>query len=521
MNPHTNKPYTEEELKQCPFHNKRIQDSPFKEKITMQSYNEIPDNQSTIDKKCPIMGQNNVEVDEAEQPQGGCPMMQVSASKRNPTLYVPESVYPEPYVSPFHEFLGPSLMFNFGRQNTKTEKWDKYPIFLKNTIFYHTENFKKYRGLEIGYKFFVTDEMREKANEEYHKGNYDTAINMLEKGIACMRWLDCQPDEIPRFNMPNQGELSDMINQRREENQDFDELLKEEKNLDFTKNNTKNNEEGKEVDNFFEDKMNRLMFTTFHDDNVKLCDREGLKTAGDHDMYDNILFSLYNNMVAYYLKGNYLNEAKQALTELEKINSTNSMVLFRKAQLAQAYAGSTIEELEEGLSAIRKAMESKKSENLFQQNPTFLKSFNLSNHEEVYSQLEMKLVATIKIKKDERQDHLRKILRRAREIKEAELDIIKRGLTPQESPESNYLMFYKAENVEIMLLDNMLDKYRRVAEFYSSGEEKKQVEAGKIGYQYVNGLRNQFLQLWNIDFSNLSEIDNEIVNNLILMEYCR
>ena len=520
MNPHTNQPYTEEDLKKCPFHKNKMQDSPFKEKITMQSYSELPDNQSTTDMTCPVKANQNESNEENEQPQGGCPMMQVSATKRNPALYVPEPTSPEPYISPFHEFLGQSIMLNFGRKNAKTENWDNYPIFLKNSIFYHTDNFVKYRGLEIGYKFFVTDEMREKANEEYNKGDYDAAINTLEKGLACMRWLDCQPDEIPRFNMPNQNDLSDMINKKREENEDFDELLKEEKQLDFS-NKESNTQKNKEFDNFFNDKMNRLMFTTFNDENVKLHDRAGLKTAGDHDMYDNIMFSLYSNLIAYYLKANYLIEAKQAFTELEKINSTNSMVLFRKAQLALANAGSSIEELQEGLDAIKKANESKKSEKLFQQNSTFLRTFNLSNHEEVYTQLESKLELTIEKRISERKEQFRKILRRAKEIQHAEEDIIKRGLVPQESPETNYLLFYKAENVELMILNSLVEKYKRVVEFYSSGPEKQQVQAGKKGYQYVTQLRTQFLQLWNLDFAQLTETDSQIVSDLAMVDNCR
>ena len=520
MNPHTNQPYTEEELKKCPFHQKKIQDSPFKEKITMQSYSDLPDNQSTMEQSCPVKGKEHEELNEEDQPQGGCPMMQVSATKRNPALYVPEPIHPEPYVSPFHEFLGPSLMFNFGRQNVKTEKWDQYPIFLKNTIFYHTENFIKYRGLEIGYKFFVTDEMREKANEEYNKGNYDAGINILEKALACMRWLECEPDELPSFNMPNQEQFSDMINEKREDDQEFDELLKEERNLNFSKKTSKK-QENQKIDDFFNDKMNKLMFTTFHDDNVKLHDREGLQSSGDHDMYDNIMFSLYNNMIAYYLKAKYIKEAKQAYAELEKINSTNSMVLFRKAQLALADAGSSIEELSDGLAAIRTAIENKKSEKLFQQNPAFLKTFNLSNHEDVYNQLEKRLEEAITIRKSERKEQLRKILRRAKEIQLAEEDIIKRGLVPQESPESNYLMFYKAENVELTILDNMLEKYKRVVEFYSSSEEKQQVTAGKKGYQYVTQLRTQFLQLWNLDFNDLSDIDRSIVSDLTMLDDCK
>ena len=520
MNPHTNQPYTEEDLKQCPFQKHKTPDSPFKEKITMQSQSELPENQSTLDQTCPFKDNVDENLNEEEQMHGGCPMMQVSSKKRNPALFVPEPVFAEPYVSPFHEFLGQSLMFNFARKNAKTEQWSNYPIFLKNSIFYHTETFNKYRGLEIGYKFFITDEMKEKANEEYNNGNIDTAINMIEKALSCLRWLECKPDEIPRFKAPNLNDIKKSIKDKQLNNQETDDLLKEEKDNMFETLNSSDTK-NKDFDDFFDNTMNRLMFTTFNDENVTLHDKEGIKSTGDHDMYDNILFNLYNNMIAYYLKGNYLVEAKQTLLELEKINTSNSMTLFRKAQIALADSTSSIEQLQEAYENIKTASESKKNEKLFQQNQIFLKTFNLSNHEQVYLQLEQKIDQIIKLRISERKEQFRKILRRAKEIQEAEEDIIKRGLVPQESPESNYLMFYKTENIEMTILDNMLDKYRKVVEFYSSGEEKKQVSAGKKGYQYILELRNNFLQLWNIEFSQLSEIDQSIVNDLVLVDDCR
>jgi len=343
---------------------------------------------------------------------------------------------------------------------------------------------------------------------------------MIEKALACLRWLECKPDEIPRFKAPNLNDIKKSIKDKQLNNQETDDLLKEEKDNMFETLNSSDTK-NKDFDDFFDNTMNRLMFTTFNDENVTLHDKEGIKSTGDHDMYDNILFNLYNNMIAYYLKGNYLVEAKQTLLELEKINTSNSMTLFRKAQIALADSTSSIEQLQEAYENIKTASESKKNEKLFQQNQIFLKTFNLSNHEQVYLQLEQKIDQIIKLRISERKEQFRKILRRAKEIQEAEEDIIKRGLVPQESPESNYLMFYKTENIEMTILDNMLDKYRKVVEFYSSGEEKKQVSAGKKGYQYILELRNNFLQLWNIEFSQLSEIDQSIVNDLVLVDDCR
>ena len=46
----------------------------------------------------------------------------------------------------------------------KYENWEGYPIYLKETLFYYNENFQKLRNVEVGYKFFSSEELREKAN---------------------------------------------------------------------------------------------------------------------------------------------------------------------------------------------------------------------------------------------------------------------------------------------------------------------------------------------------------------------
>lgn len=52
------------------------------------------------------------------------------------------------------------------------EQWQSYPIYLKETLFYFGENYDKYRKMEIGYKFFVSDDLKEQANIHCNKGEY-------------------------------------------------------------------------------------------------------------------------------------------------------------------------------------------------------------------------------------------------------------------------------------------------------------------------------------------------------------
>lgn len=53
-------------------------------------------------------------------------------------------------------------------------------------MFYIGENFDKYRKMEVGYKFFVTDELREKGNFRYNKGQYMKALTFYEKAASIM-----------------------------------------------------------------------------------------------------------------------------------------------------------------------------------------------------------------------------------------------------------------------------------------------------------------------------------------------
>jgi hypothetical protein len=46
-----------------------------------------------------------LEESDEEENKGGCPMKGVSKRKRSPGLFIPETVIPIPYLSPFHQFL--------------------------------------------------------------------------------------------------------------------------------------------------------------------------------------------------------------------------------------------------------------------------------------------------------------------------------------------------------------------------------------------------------------------------------
>ncbi len=95
--------------------------------------------------------------------------MQFKPLKVNPGLFISDPSDDLPYISPFHQFLSNKLSFGKSQKGEDYTMWKNYPSFLKNTIFYFGTNFDKYRKTEVGYKFFITDELREKGNLRYNK----------------------------------------------------------------------------------------------------------------------------------------------------------------------------------------------------------------------------------------------------------------------------------------------------------------------------------------------------------------
>lgn len=86
-------------------------------------------------------------------------MMNTSTKKRNPGMFLPKVTYSLPYLSPFRQFM--SQDFSFGPQNISNKEWLQYPLYLRESLFYFNKNFQKVREVEIGYKFFSADELRE------------------------------------------------------------------------------------------------------------------------------------------------------------------------------------------------------------------------------------------------------------------------------------------------------------------------------------------------------------------------
>lgn len=81
------------------------------------------------------------------------------------------------YISKMRDLLKNRGMYKKEEFRQKRLKFDQYPIYLQETLFYNDIKLSRLRKMEISQRFFVCDEWRELGNRHYHKGHYLKAIN--------------------------------------------------------------------------------------------------------------------------------------------------------------------------------------------------------------------------------------------------------------------------------------------------------------------------------------------------------
>lgn len=126
-----------------------------------------------------------------------------SGTKKNPNLGIDHTGngylylgFDEPFVSKFKYYLSENKI-NFDLlKNGKVEapiirqQFDQYPIYLKHTLFYNGEDYKKVRSFECCSRFLAYEELRERGNKNFNKGRYLKAIDFYERAMSLFRWLE-------------------------------------------------------------------------------------------------------------------------------------------------------------------------------------------------------------------------------------------------------------------------------------------------------------------------------------------
>lgn len=169
--------------------------------------------------KCPFMNKSakngkdkSEEVDEEQQPRGGCPFMHSSNDQKNPGLQLTDqgkhttySAFDSEMVSKYRYYLSKSKIDMYflerKRGNRSREVFDNYPLYLQHTLFYQTEDLQKIRTFECCSRFMAYEELRERGNKEYNKGNYYASLDYYERALSLFKWLEHkEPEAEPAAN---------------------------------------------------------------------------------------------------------------------------------------------------------------------------------------------------------------------------------------------------------------------------------------------------------------------------------
>ncbi len=310
----------------------------------------------------------------------------------------------------------------------------------------------------------------------YHKGQVNQAINNLSKALSFYRWIeyDYKSNELPFLPKLNNPSTS---------------------------------------------KLQILMFNTFNDDNILLKENVGFVSEKDLPMQNSILFDLYSNLIAYYIKGSHIDEATHLLEDYEKLGLECSLYYFRLAQVIVADQRSTLDDLIKAQGYLEKSQNLKKSEKIYEHSDRMLKMFNLHDHQKIYEDFREVLGNLVSSKRSELSSIIDRVLLRAKEIENAEQDIISRGLVPEEGPEYDVFSFNSIPDFELTMLRGIQYKFGRALRFYTSDEKKTEFDFSKNEFLKLSKIILDFESYWNFNISSKNPADIELINQ-INQKYC-
>lgn len=405
-------------------------------------------------------------------------------------------------------------VFDFGVDGEiERKKWNDYPNYLKHTVFHSGEDIEKARKMEIGHKFFIVDNLREKGNRKFRKGKIDEAIQFYERGVSVLRWLYCQVDMSAdpfdtsklykkyqeKARQEEEG-MNDSASQMASDSEGkIGTKFKLESDAESTSGKPQPQPAPKKYtgeDEWLNDRFSRLLLTTFHDGNVELFDGQEYTQANEIDMRNSMLFYLFINLGCCYMKKAHFSEARVVLAEAEKFSPNNSLYLFRSAQARVYCLDSTVQELQKALGEIAQARESKKTEKIFQHPVNLLKMLNVHNLDEALSELEVYVSDRVKELGQLSGDRMERVLARVHQINRVEQMIISEGKIPEEGPDL-YSLFNEDQELEDNVLRGMLDKYLTVIDFYQETKDDRQVELAQKEFLQHKKVYEEFAYFWH------------------------
>lgn len=392
--------YNFEDIKRCPVFDAKTK------KVTDPT---IDQSKTT---KCPF--KSNPQVDSEDEPSiedengnqestqtSGCPV-KAEPTKMNPNLELVRTGHDLPYISKLQGLFGFKGIFDM-RPDLQIirEKWDKYPIYLKHTVFCSGSEYETARNLEIGHRFFVCEKLKERGNARFRKGHYKKALGHYETSLSLVRWLHCNVDmDIQPFesgpwfeDLNKMQQVDDALSTTSSDIKtkfkvvsDTESEIEEIKSPKTPEKKPSNQtgENSIEDDEWLKSRHNRLLMTTFHDNNIVYHNGEDIPMEkATIDMRVSILFNLYLCMSVCYMKMRHFKLAERVLEDAQDLSGECSMVLYRKAMAISSNLDSNLDELHCAKELMVKAEILKNNEKIFDKQ-NMLHLINLHNYKEAY-----------------------------------------------------------------------------------------------------------------------------------------
>jgi len=141
---------------------------------------------------------------------------------------------------------------------------------------------------------------------------------------------------------------------------------------------------------YYEERYNRLLLTTYHDGNVTYMNGQDLDPTDDNEieMRKQILNTLYINLAVCYMKLKHFDLAKKVLKDLFKLKGENSLYCYWMACARACNLNSDLEQLNLAKQEILKANILKDTETMYVQNDRHVLDIaGLGNYKEAYNEL--------------------------------------------------------------------------------------------------------------------------------------
>lgn len=259
------------------------------------------------------------------------------------------------------------------KRNRSRATFNQYPQYLQHTLFFNSEDFKAVRKLECCSRFMPYEELREKGNKEFYKGNFARSIDFYERAYSLFKWLEHEePEPVNESVCQSLAEIESSV--------DMGERSRIELNIDSEKEIP-----SKPVDDDFR-KQHKEFFILYCDENTKLYDGVEMSETYDTDMRKSLMVQILLNLASSYMMLSNYSLAETCCIEAESLTDKMSQIQFRKAQAIVLNLSSPLEKLGEARQLIETALRKRKTEKIFNEtNPNILKMLNLHDSEEAYT----------------------------------------------------------------------------------------------------------------------------------------